>query len=211
MFNKIKRWLFKQFQDNFIIYFLVIIIFAIGIIIGSITIKIIGLEQKNDLIIFLSSFFKNIDGDKISNSLILKQSITDNFKTVGLIWISGIIFIAIPLIPIIVLFRGFALGFTVGFLVNEYGMEGFLFSVLGILPQNLFIIPGILSIASISMAYSIKCIKMRKLRVKSINNVSKILDYTTLIVLLSIVIIIGCLIEAYVSPMFLRLLTDYIN
>ncbi|HSH37069.1 stage II sporulation protein M [Schnuerera sp.] len=211
MFNKIKRWLFKQFQDNFIIYFLVIIIFAIGIIIGSITIKIIGLEQKNDLIIFLSSFFKNIDGDKISNSLILKQSITDNFKTVGLIWISGIIFIAVPLIPIIVLFRGFALGFTVGFLVNEYGMEGFLFSVLGILPQNLFIIPGILSIASISMAYSIKCIKMRKLRVKSINNVSKILDYTTLIVLLSIVIIIGCLIEAYVSPMFLRLLTDYIN
>lgn len=209
--NKVKRWLFKQFQDNFIIYFLIIIIFAIGIIIGSITIKVLDFNQKNDIMLFLNSFFKTIDGNNFSNISILKQSLIDNFKTVGIMWITGMIFIGIPIIPISILFRGFALGFTVGFLVHEYGLEGFLFSTLGILPQNLLIIPGIISIASIGMAYSIDCVKMRKIRVKHFNIFGKIVDYTILISIFSIIIIIGCFIEAYISPIFLRLLKDYLN
>lgn len=145
------------------ICFLITVIFVIGIIIGSITIKILDYDQKNDIMLFLNSFFKAIGGNNFTNTSILKQSIIDNFKTVGIIWLSGIIFIGILFIPITILFRGFALGFTVGFLVNEYGLEGFLFSVLGILPQNLFIIPGIISIASIGMSFSINSIKRKRL------------------------------------------------
>ncbi|MCF6465890.1 stage II sporulation protein M, partial [Clostridium sp. Cult2] len=186
--NNIKRWLFKQFQDNFIIYFLIIILFAIGIIIGSITIKVLDFNQKNDIMIFLNSFFQAIDSNKFTSISILKQSIIDNFKTVGVIWISGMIYIGIPIIPITIMFRGFALGFTVGFLVNEYGIQGFLFSILGILPQNLFIIPGIVSIASIGIAFSINCIKRKKIRARHINLFGKIVDYTILIFIFSIII-----------------------
>ena len=85
--NRIKRWLFKQFQDNFVIYFLITITFVIGIIIGSITIKILDFNQKNDIMLFLNSFFKSIDGSKLSSISILKQSLVDNFKTVGIMWL----------------------------------------------------------------------------------------------------------------------------
>ena len=84
--------------------------------IGAATIKILDIDQKNDIILFLNSFFKAIDGNNFDNLLILKQSFIDNFKTIGLIWLTGIIVIGVPIIPIIVLFRGFALGF-VGFLL----------------------------------------------------------------------------------------------
>ena len=209
--SKIKRWLFKQLQDNFINYFLVTVIFAIGIVIGAATIKILDIDQKNDIILFLNSFFKAIDGNNFDNLLILKQSFIDNFKTIGLIWLTGIIVIGVPIIPIIVLFRGFALGFTVGFLVNEYGIKGFLFSILGILPHNLFIIPGIISIASTGMAFSINSVKNRKLKVRNNNLYFNIINYSVLILVFCIFIVAGCLVEAYISPIFLRLLSDYLN
>lgn len=208
---KIKRWLFKQFQENFAIYFIVAIVFAIGIITGAVTIKVLNSEQKNGIMIFINTFFRAMGNNSFENLSIFKQSLIDNFKTIGLIYITGLVIIGIPIIPVTVMFRGFALGFTVGFLVNEYGLQGFLFSILGILPQNLIIIPAILSISSIGTAFSMKSIKNRKF--KSINNNMhwNIVNYSILILFFSIIVIIGCLIEAYISPIFLRLISDYFN
>ena len=208
MLNKTKRWLFKQFQDNFIIYFIIAAIFAIGIIIGAITIKVLNQDQKNGTILFLNSFFKTIEGSNFENLAILKQSIIDNIKTIVLIGLTGMIVIGLPIIPVTVLFRGFALGFTVGFLVNEYGIRGFLFSILGIMPQNLFIIPGIISISSIGMAFSITSLKNKKLRITNNSSYSNIINYFILLLFFSVIVSIGCLIEAYISPIFLRLLSD---
>lgn len=208
--NKIKRWLYKQFQDSFIVYFIIFIIFIIGIIAGAVTIKMLDFEYKNEILRFLNSFFKTIDGSNFEKLSILKQAIGDNFKTVGLIWITGIIFIGILIIPIVILFRGFAIGFTVGFLVFEYGIQGFLFSILGILPQNLFIIPGIISIASIGMSFSINGIRRKKIKMRNNSLLKYIGDYSILILLFSTILIVGCIIEATISPIFLRLLSDYL-
>ena len=178
LITRIKRWLFRHLQNNFIIYFILSTVFAIGIIIGAISIKILNTEQKNNIIVFLNSFFKAMKNDGFDSILIFKQSIIDNFKTIGLMWLTGLIIIGIGIIPIAVMFRGFAIGFTVGFIVNEYGTKGFLFSILGILPQNLFIIPGIISISSVGIAFSLNNIKKRKtkLRYNKIN--LNIMDYS---------------------------------
>ncbi len=115
MIHRIKRWLFKEFQQNFVIYFVVIILFGIGIIAGAITIKILNLEQRNGIMVFLNIFFKAIEQGSFDNLAIFKQSLIDNLKTVALIYLTGLIIIGLWIIPVIVLFRGFALGFTVGF------------------------------------------------------------------------------------------------
>lgn len=211
LITRIKRWLFRHFQNNFIIYFILSTVFAIGIIIGAISIKVLNTEQKNNIIVFLNSFFKAMKNDGFDSILIFKQSIIDNFKTIGLMWLTGLIIIGIGIIPIAVMFRGFAIGFTVGFIVNEYGTKGFLFSILGILPQNLFIIPGIISISSVGIAFSLNNIKKRKtkLRYNKIN--LNIMDYSILILFFSIIVFIGTLIEAFISPIFLRALSDYLK
>lgn len=211
MTHSIKRWLFRQFQENFFVYFIVIILFGIGIIAGSITIKLLNLEQRNGIMTFLNIFFKAIKQGSFENLSILKQSLTDNFKTVALIYLAGLIIIGIPIIPVTVLSRGFALGFTVGFLVNEYGFKGFLFSLLGILPQNLIIIPALISISSIGLAFSMKNVKNKKLRYINRNIHMDIVSYSVQILIFSIMVVIGCFIEAYISPSFLRLIWDYFN
>lgn len=209
--QRIKRWIYRHYQDNFITYFLITILFVLGIIIGAITIKVIGSEKNDEVMLFLNSLFKAIDNDSLSSVSILKQSLLDNYKAILIIWLSGIIYLDIVVSPIIILFRGFALGFSVGFFVHEYGIKGFLFSVLGIFPQNLLIIPSLISIAAIGMSYSINNIKRRKVRAKSNSRFSYFADYSLHVFIFSMILFIGCLIEAYLAPIFLKFLTDYLN
>lgn len=208
--HRIKRWLIRYYQDNFLLYFIMIIMFIIGIVAGAITIKVIGNEKNNEVILFMNSFFKALDDNNLNSMSILKQSIIDNYKAVILIWLTGILYVGVFVAPVIVLFRGFAIGFSVGFFVHEYGLKGFLFSVLGIFPQNLIIVPSIISIATIGTNYSLSNIKEKQIRAKS-SKFSRIIDYTFFILAFSLVLLIGCLIEAYLAPIFLRFLIDYLN
>lgn len=209
--QRVKRWLFRHYQDNFIMYFIISILFVVGIVAGAITIKVIGPEKNDEVMFFLNSLFKAIDNNSLNRVSILKQSLLDNYKAVLIIWLSGIIYLGVIMSPIIILFRGFALGFSVGFFVYEYGIKGFLFSILGIFPQNLLIIPSIISIASIAMAHSISKAKKRKVRVNSNTRFSNFANYSLLTFAFSMVLFIGSFIEAYLAPIFLRFLTDYLN
>lgn len=209
--QKLKRRIFNHYRDNFLTYFIVTIIFSIGIIIGAVATKILEPEKNNEIMMFFNSFIKFIDSNGLDSISILKQSILDNFKAILLIWVTSLVYIGIFVVPAIMLFRGFALGLSVGFFVNEYGLKGFLFSILGIFSQNLFIVPGLISIASIGMTYTISNIKRRKLRIRNSIVFSSLIDYSVLTLLFSILIFIGCLIEAYLTPVFLKLLIDYLN
>lgn len=97
-------------------YFIISIIFVFGIISGAITIKVISPEKNNEVIFFLNSLFKAIDNNSLNSISILKQSLLDNYKAILIIWLSGLIFLGIFVSPVIMLFKGFALGFSVGFL-----------------------------------------------------------------------------------------------
>lgn len=209
--RKIKRWLYRHYQNNFFVYFIISLLFILGVLAGAITIKIIGPEKNNDVMLFLNSLFKAIDNNSLNSISIFKQSLIDNYKAILILWISGILYLGIIVSPAIMLFRGFALGFSVGFFVYEYGLKGFLFSILGIFPQNLIIIPGIISIASVSMAFSLSSMKKKKIRLKNNTRLSQIVDYSLIILAFSSVIFIGSIIEAYIAPIFLRFLTEYLS
>lgn len=208
--HKLKNWLYRHFKDNFLVYFTIIVFLIIGIIIGAVSIRILDSDQKGQVISFFNSFFKLISNDEVDSFLLLKESILNNLKTIFLIWITGIIIIGIPIIPIIILLRGFAIGFTVGFLVNEFGIKGLLFALFSILPQNLFVIPGIISISSIGMVNSLNSIRRKRLQSTYNHKLTNFINYSVIIFIFSIIIMIGSLVEAYITPIFMRLITDYI-
>ncbi len=208
---KFKRWIFNHFRENFLIYFSVTVLFFIGIVIGSITIKVIEPEKTNNVMLFVNSLFKSIASSEINNISVLKQSLIDNYKAIFMIWITSTIFVGLLLVPLVILFKGFALGFSVGFFVHEYGFKGFLFSILGIFSQNLFIIPGIISISAIGLAFSINSIKKKRNKLRKNRFISEFIDYSLLILLFSILIFVGCLIEAYLTPIFMKFFINYLS
>jgi len=182
----------------------------IGISAGAITIRVLNINQKQELISFLDSFFKILNQDYIDSGILLKHSILNNLQTLITMWLLGIIVIGIPIIMGVVILRGFVIGFTVGFLVSELGFKGFLFAILAILPQNLFIIPGIIIISVVSINFSIMILRNKLSKNNRYRFSKELINYTVTILILSSIIIIGSLVEAYITPVFMKLISGYV-
>lgn len=192
------------------LYFLLVLALMIGISAGAITINVLNEEQSQGLISFLDSFFKVLSQEKIDSFTLLKHSLANNFQTIVLIWILGITVIGLPIVIFIVVLRGFIVGFTVGFLINELGFKGFTFSMLTILPQNIFVIPGLIALAVLSINFSIKIITSKTKRGTKFSFISELTSYSISTAILSLLIILGSFVEAYITPVFMKLLLGYV-
>ncbi len=200
--------MWKHIQGNLMTYFFVILFFMIGLSSGAFTTKALSQSENRELIDYLENFFKIIDVENIDRFALLKQSLINNLQTGILIWILGITVIGIPIILLLIALRGFIIGFTVGFLIKQMGTKGLAFSVFSVLPQNIFIIPGIIVLGVLAISFSIMLIKNRLNKHKPYRNiVNQFLVYSTIIAIVYLFISLGCLIEAYISPLFIRYLS----
>ncbi len=211
MYARLKAFFYEHFKNNFFLYFISILCLMIGICAGAITIKIIDEGQKKEILNFLDSFFKIINENDINSFELLKQSFVNNFQTIMLLWFLGIIVIGVPVILGILALRGFIIGFTVGFLFEGFGFKGFLFAVFAVLPQNFFVIPSLVIISVISTKFSIMIIKNKMRKNIRYNFFSAITSYTINIILISSLLVLGSFVEAYITPIFMKLISGYIS
>ncbi len=201
----------KHVQSNMIIYFLVCMFFIIGISSGAFTIRALGEYQKQELINYIQNSFQILNHQPVKEVSVFKQSILNNLQTGAFIWILGITVIGIPIILILIAIRGFIIGFTVGFFIDQLGIKGMLFSLISVLPQNIFIIPGILVVAVIGISFSKMIIRNKINKSYNTHNIFKqFILYSTIISFIFLIILLGCMVEAYIIPIFIRMFYKYI-
>jgi len=209
LFRKLRELLLKHIQGNVVIYFIVILFFVVGISSGAFTVKALSDQHKGELISYMQNFFQVLNQSTFDAFSVLKQSLVNNLQTGILTWILGVTIIGIPLILLIIVIRGFIIGFTVGFLIEQMGIKGFLFCVFAILPQNLFIIPGIIIIAVIAVSFSVMLIKSKLNKNYQVDMVRQFVLYSTIVAAVFLVILLGSFIEAYITPIFMRFISQY--
>jgi stage II sporulation protein M len=207
MISRIYYKITTHFSENIILYLIVIFIFISGIVLGAMSVNALSPLQEGELSSYINQSLINISNLDINSEEILKYAVVNNLKTIGLIWFLGLTVIGIPLILGIIFFRGFILGFTVGFLVQEMAVPGLLMSVFSILPQNVFNVPAILVSAAASISFSLWLVKGR-LSYRSSGIMEQLIAYSMWIGLMSVIVIIGALVEAYISPLFVRLIAN---
>ncbi len=205
-FNEI---IIKHIEKNLVIYFLVVLFFMIGISSGAFTSKALTEAENKELIVYLENFFRIVDSKAINNFSILKQSLLNNFQTGIVIWILGVTVIGIPIILLLIALRGFIIGFTVGFFVKQMGLRGILFSLVSVLPQNILIVPSTIFIGVLGIGFSLMIIKSKTRKKHQYSILNQFLLYSTIITMVHIVIAFGCLIEAYISPFFIKYISSY--
>lgn len=194
----------KHFENNFILYFILFVIFILGIIVGAILINRLPSEQNHNLLGYFSWIIDYINyGDQLTID-ILKSSLVSNMKFAFIIWISGFVVLGVIIIPLIIGLKGLSIGLLVGFLVEEFGIKGFILALLGFLPYYLVIIPVILIMGSLGLSKSISNMSSKS-KVLYKNNPKDIIDYSTLILLLFIIINIGSFIESFMTSYFLKI------
>ncbi|WP_338451730.1 stage II sporulation protein M [Niallia oryzisoli] len=199
-------------REHSSIYLFVIVLFLMGVIFGAIVVNSLSFSQKEDLYYYLSQFFGQVSNGKIatSNDLFL-QSFMHNSKYIGLIGLLGISIIGLPIILILLFIKGMVVGFTVGFLVNQMGWNGFLLSFVSVLPQNFLIIPVFIVTATAAVTISLKMIKRQFMKKISEPIIPMLGKYVLFFLAAGLLLAVAAGIEAYLSPSLMKSVIDSVQ
>lgn len=193
-------------------YFLLFLAFVIGVSAGAFTVNGLSTIQRDELGNYLQGFMGLLDNQQVDGSSLMKISLLENFKIVIFLWILGVTIIGTPFIFVILGIRGFMTGFSAGFIINAMGLKGILFTFCSIFPKEIIIIPCLIALGVNGINFSLNIIKG-----KSIKHISKeslkssFFSYCFVTVFYSCFIVIGIIIEAYVIPVFIRMIAPIIS
>jgi stage II sporulation protein M len=188
-------------------YFFVSLLFVLGVIFGAVAVNALSPGQKVELLDYLQVFLRGLSRQlgEIQGPVILKESVANNLKTAGLLWLLGATVVGVPLTLLIIFVRGFVAGFSVGFLVGEMGGKGLGLALLAIFPQNIIAVPAIVALSVSSLAFSVLIVRQRVGRFR-VSLAEEFLAYTFTCLVLAACLVGASLIEAYLTPILMGLI-----
>ena len=123
----------------------------------------------------------------------------------GLLYVLGVSVAGLPLVLVLLFFRGFVLGFSVGFLVETLRVQGMLVTVAAIGLQDLFLLPALALAGAGALSFSWQLISPRH-RNQPHAVLQGFAAFTGLVLSLSLVVVVGTAIETYAGPLLLHLM-----
>lgn len=176
-------------------YFIVFIIFVVGIFLGVMFVN--QTEEKSEIEKYINTYVdetKSLQNENYFNEL--QKDVKNNVALVLVLWFAGTTIIGIPIVLGVILFRGFCLGYTIASCVFVLGrMKALIFIAITILLQNIIFIPAImiLGVSSIKLYKSI--VKDRRKE----NIKVSIIKHTIISSIILIALIIASIIKIEIS------------
>ncbi|MCK9221552.1 MAG: stage II sporulation protein M [Limnochordia bacterium] len=183
------------------------IICIMGFIFGVIAINTMEPSYREELSGFWAGFSQKDATENSGGSVFLHSLLYNIVFTALLVWVLGLTIIGSPLIVVIVFLRGFVLGFTGGFIVQQMSWKGIVFSLGTIGPHNLVIIPVIILIATSSLTFSFAALKMLISKDRSAMFPQFVLNLLHLLIGCGL-LVIGVLVETHITPLLMRSLSN---
>ncbi len=192
-------------QQHLPYYVLVTLVFVSGVVFGALALRTLEPQQVSELAAYMDKFLSGLRSQlaQTSGRTVLRDSLSLDLKTLGLIYVLGLTVIGVPVILAVVFIRGFVIGFTVGFLAYERGLGGILFAVAAIVPQNVFIIPALVFASVTSIMFSALIVRSRRPGWQ-LSLGSEFVGYSALLTAAVLAVTAGALVKAYVSPVFMN-------
>jgi stage II sporulation protein M len=209
--DEIRRDLQEYFRENMGTYILITALFTGGVLAGALSLRGLGAEQQLLLNRYFGYFIESFnDSGTVEQGAVFRQALILNFQYLFLTWFMGIFLFGFPIIGGLVGLRGFSLGFTVGFLVQRASLRGVLFAAGSVLPHNLILIPAL--IAGSVTGFSFSWLRLRCYLEKRPCSLREHLGpYSMMFFLVGLLLAAAVLVEAYISPVFLKLLIPVIR
>lgn len=138
---------------------------------------------------------------------IFSTSLTSSFVFVALMTLLGLSVWGVLAIPAVPFFRGFGLGLTAGFLYSNYGIKGFLYHLIVLLPGVIISSVAILIHARESLVFSARL--MSKILPKG--NIDRLWERTKLYFLRTGYVLIILAASSLVDMLFTMLFSGYFN
>lgn len=205
--EKIMRYIKKNFNTFFSLF----MAFVIGVSAGAFTSNGLSSTQKEELVYYFQGFLHLLDNQKVDTGELLKIATIENIKIVFVIWILGVTIIGAPFIFIIVGIKGFITGFSSGFIIKILGLKGVLFTIFALLPKEFIIVPCIITLGVSGINFSRSILKSNPAKHFSKENIkANFAAYCIVTLFFTCLIFAGALVEAYITPVFIRIISPMI-
>ncbi|SFC23363.1 stage II sporulation protein M [Clostridium uliginosum] len=201
--NFIINKLNQTFRDKKVYFFMVLIMFCLGISFGLYAVKYMNESNRNDLISYFSGFTSSIGDTPIDYGNLLFNVIKKNMLIIIPIFIFGLTFFGMPFILILDMLKGFTLGYTFSFIMTTFEGKGIGLALVSVIPQNLIYIPCFIALSVIALSFSTQRFKGKFFKRTNVKDPFLNLIGNKLIIILA-VFTIGILIETYVSPNLIK-------
>ncbi|WNF37920.1 stage II sporulation protein M [Bacillaceae bacterium IKA-2] len=208
--GRILKLVADNIEENRSIYLFTTILLLMGIIFGAIIVNSLSLGQRHDLHIYINQFFGQVsEGEFADSAAMFSKSFAHYAKYIGIMWVLGLTIIGLPIILILLFIKGVVVGFTVGFLVKQLGMNGFLLSFVSIMPQNFILVPAFIIVATAAVSFSLKMIRHQFIKRSHEPIFKQFISYSALVLFVGAVLAFVSTFEAYVSPTLMRMVVTW--
>ncbi|MCG8482306.1 MAG: stage II sporulation protein M [Clostridia bacterium] len=208
MRNKGKDFFSSYFGKNGMSLWIAIFFLILGISIGAFAEKMMSVSQKNDLLMFVDSYFNVMHLENISKSQIFIQSLVNNYKILIIILLSGATVIGFPIALIALTFKGITVGFAAAFFMEEMKIKGLFITISSILPQNLVFVPVLVMAVSVALGFSSKILLRKGNTGNNKGYIYQLSTYLIVFMILGGIYFVGCLIETYISPALIKMIVS---
>ncbi|WP_051273095.1 stage II sporulation protein M [Desulfotruncus alcoholivorax] len=200
--NYLSRIWTASLKKSWPLYLIVIIVFSVGILFGSLGANTLQENQAQELHQYLQSFLSQAAELDINQGQVARGALHDNIVVGVVMYVLGLTIICLPLVLAYIFIRGFILGFSIGFLTLDHELHGFLVILISMLPHNIFFIPAMIIGGTASLSFSILLIK------RFFNSRTKIwpafLSYSLVMTGVLAAFVLAALTEAYITPGFAK-------
>lgn len=205
--HRIKQKILSYIEENIRSYIILLIIFFIGITLGVIFINNSNQDQVTQITTYINDFINSLkDSYQISTNTLLLNSIISNVSIAILLWFLGSTVIGVPIIYLVICYKGYSIGFTISAIIATIGTgKGILFIFGSMLLQNIIFIPCILTLAT----SGIKLYKLIMEDRRRENIKLQILKHTIFSVFMLAILIISSFVETFVSGNLITALIKY--
>lgn len=179
------------------IYVFLLALFITGLVTGAIHSVILGEDAKTESYTYIITFINALKTKKLDINILWNEFLVTNIKPAIFLWLFGLWIIGIPLVCVYTAFEGYSLGFVVAIIINSLGAKkGSLLIALSIVPQEIFIIPVLLTLGVNSILFA-KAIWKAKSRTSNIK--FDIYRYIFLFVICILILVAVTLFQTYIQ------------
>lgn len=189
--------------ENRTLFLWILLFFLIGIVLGSYTVYYMSDTGKVEMGGYFTNFLKFIKSSNVDYTSILINSIKSIVPIIAIIIIFGFTLIGFPFVLLLNLIKGYILGFTLALVITVLGASGIGVVFTSLVLQNIIFVPVIILISILSMKSSI--VKFKSLRKDNVYLEVNGREYIAVQSILSAFILLGIIIETYISPNLVKL------
>lgn len=193
--------------ENRTLFLWILLFFLIGIVLGSYTVYYMSDTGKVEMGGYFTNFLKFIKSSNVDYTSILINSIKSIVPIIAIIIIFGFTLIGFPFVLLLNLIKGYILGFTLALVITVLGASGIGVVFTSLVLQNIIFVPVIILISILSMKSSI--VKFKSLRKDNVYLEVNGREYIAVQSILSAFILLGIIIETYISPNLVKLVISW--